>query len=282
MAFVKYNLECPSCESSRGYGIDDGGYGRCFKCGHTAKENNTDSRVIPMPQRASHTELPMKPQTLIYRDLKDRKIGVQVCEKYGVGFRGEDLVFPIGTAAKVRIKNEKNFTIEGQWKDNPQLFGQERFNSGGKYVLVTEGEIDALAAYQMLGTDKYPVATVSVRNGAQSALKDCKANYDWLDTFHNVIFCFDNDKAGLEAQAQCAELFSHKAKCMVAVNGLKDAGDYLVDNRSSEFVNNFWRAERWTPDGIVAGASLYESVMKPIEKSDVDYPFEGLNKLKES
>lgn len=278
MAFVKYNLECPECHSSRGYGIDDGGYGHCFKCGHRAKEEDS-GRVIPLNTRSSHTEAPVRSQSLIYRDLRDRKISVQVCEKYGVGFRGEDLVFPIGSSAKVRIKGEKNFAIEGDWKENTQLFGQERFNNGGKYVLVTEGELDALAAYQMLGNDKYPIAVVSVRNGAQSALKDCKANFDWLDTFENVIFNFDNDIVGLGAQSQCAELFSHKAKCMVAVNGLKDASDYLVDNRSSEYVNNFWRAERWTPDGIVAGATLYESVMKPIEKADVQYPFVGLNEL---
>jgi twinkle protein len=120
---------------------------------------------------------------------------------------------------------------------------------------------------------------VSVRNGAQSALKDCKANFDWLDTFEYVVFNFDSDHVGLEAQSHCAELFSHKAKCMVAVNGMKDASDYLMDNRSQEYVNNFWRAERWTPDGIVSGSSLYDSVMKPIEKSDVDYPFAGLNSL---
>ena len=78
---------------------------------------------------------------------------------------------------------------------------------------------------------------------------------------------------------QCAELFSHKSKCIKPVNGLKDASDYLVDNRATEYVNGFWRAEKWTPDGIVAGASLYDSVMKPIEKADVQYPFDGLNKL---
>lgn len=278
MAFVKYNLECPECHSSRGYGIDDGGFGHCFKCGHRAKEEDS-GRVISLPTRSSSTEPLRSSQSLIYRDIRDRKLGVQTCERYGVGYRGEDLVFPIGSSAKVRIKGEKNFAIEGEWKDNPELFGQERFNSGGKYVLVTEGEFDAMSAYQMLGNDKYPIACVSVRNGAQSALKDCKANYDWLDTFENIIFHFDNDAVGLEAQAQCAELFSHKAKCMVPVNGLKDANEYLVDNRASDFVNNFWRAERWTPDGIVAGSSLYDSVMKPIEKADVMYPFDGLNAL---
>src|SRR6056300_1864615 len=128
MAFVKYNLECPECHSSRGYGIDDGGYGHCFKCGYRAKEDNVDGRVVALPTRSSHTEAPVKSQGLIYRDLRDRKLSSFTCEKYGVGFRGNDLVFPIGSSAKVRINGEKNFAIEGEWKDNPELFGQERFS----------------------------------------------------------------------------------------------------------------------------------------------------------
>ncbi|MEK9694445.1 MAG: DnaB-like helicase C-terminal domain-containing protein [Candidatus Poseidoniales archaeon] len=276
MAFVKYNMQCPECDSSRGYGIDDQGYGHCFKCGHRAKENDGAGTVVSLPQRSSHTEALRSSQSLIYRDLSDRKLTAFTCEKYGVGFRADDLVFPIGSAAKVRIKGEKNFAIEGEWKDNLELFGQERFPAGGKYVLVVEGELDAMSAYQMLGS-KYPV--VSVRNGAQSALKDCKQNYDYLDSFDEIIFNFDNDAVGLEAQMQCAELFSHKSKCIKAVNGLKDASDYLVENRATEYVNGFWRAERWTPDGIVAGSSLYDTVMKPIEKAEVQYPFDGLNTL---
>ena len=276
MAFVKYNLECPECHSSRGYGIDDGGFGHCFKCGHRAKENDDGGRVVHMPTRSSRTEPPVKPQSIIYSDLRDRKLTAFTCEKYGVGYRGNDLVFPIGSSAKVRINGEKNFAIEGDWKDNPELFGQERFSAGGKQILVTEGELDAMSAYQMLGA-KY--AVVSVRNGAQSALKDCKANYDYLDSFDSIVFNFDSDAVGLEAQAQCAELFSHKSKCMKPVNGLKDASDYLMENRSSEYVDSFWRAERWTPDGIVAGSSLYDTVMKPIEKADVLYPFDGINSL---
>jgi len=281
MAFVKYNLECPECHSSRGYGIDDGGFGHCFKCGHRAKENDDGGRVIPLNTKSSRTE-PLRSSeghsstTLVYRDLRDRKITAFTCEKYGVGFRGDDLVFPIGSSAKVRIKNQKNFAIEGDWKSNTELFGQERFSSGGKYILVTEGELDAMSAYQMLGA-KY--AVVSVRNGVSSAIKDCKANYDYLDSFDEVIFNFDSDAVGLESQAQCAELFSHKSKCMKPINGLKDASDYLMENRSTEYVDSFWRAERWTPDGIVAGSSLYDTVMKPVEKADVLYPFDGMNKL---
>ena len=277
MAFIQSNLPCPSCPSSDGYGIDDNGWGRCFVC----ETNVPPERVEETPMTATaakatplRTDVPVR-----YREFRDRKIDVNTAEKYGVGYRGDDIVFPYGEndeACKVRVGGAKQFRIEGDWNATKQLFGQSRFSSGGKYILVVEGEFDALAAHMMLGK-KY--AVVSVRNGAQSALKDCKNAYDYLDSFQEIIFCFDNDAPGIAAQAECAELFSHKAKVMKPTNGLKDAGEYLEDARTREFVDAFWRAERWTPDGIVAGSSLYDEVMKPLAKADAFYPFEGLNKM---
>jgi len=276
------HLPCPKCESSNAYSISANGWGKCFSCGSNVPPDSgreETGRVIPMKQRSSSTEAYNASEGVVHRDFKDRKILSNVAQKYGAGFRGTDIVFPYGennTAAKVRVNGEKNFRIEGSWQESKELFGQHRFPAGGKYLLIVEGEFDALAAYQMLGA-KYPV--VSVRNGAQSALKDCKTNYDYIDSFESVIFCFDGDSAGQQAQLECAELFSHKAKVMKPENGSKDACEYLLDNKSEQFVNGFWRAERWTPDGIVSGASLYDDVMKPLAKADCDYPFEGLNKL---
>lgn len=280
MAFIEYDLACPKCDSSDAYAIDDKGWGKCFSCGaNIPPDNNEESRVIPMPQRSSSTAAPVKPQSIVYRALTDRKIHVNTCEFYGVGYQGTDLVFPFGEnneAYKVRVNGEKKFRIDGDFQSATQLFGQTRFSAGGKLLLITEGELDAMSAYQMLGGKG---CVVSVRNGAQSALKDIKANYDYVDSFESVVLFFDNDSAGQQAQAECAELLSHKVKLITPREGIKDASDYLVDNKASDFVNAFWRAERWTPDGIVAGSNLYDSVMTPLEKSDCDYPFEGLNKL---
>lgn len=282
MAFVEYNLACPNCTSSDAFAIDDNGWGTCFKCHQKTPPQNMQNpqtnRVPKAQQRSSDTEPYNASQGVFYKDLSTRKIPSHICEHFGVGYRDEDLVFPYGdnTAAKVRIKGEKNFSIEGAWRDKPSLFGQDRFPDGGKYVIVTEGEIDAMSAWFMLGR-KYPC--VSVRNGAASALKDCKTNFEWLDSFDTVVFCFDSDQQGKEAQEACAELFSHKAKCMVLANGYKDANDYLVGNHQQDFIKAFFSAERWTPDGIVAGSTLYDSVMAPLTKADVDYPYEGMNKL---
>ena len=209
MAFVETHIACPKCDSSDAFSISDNGWGKCFSCGSnippektgsTAGGNMQSSRVVPMQPRKADTEQYSKPQNIIYRDLRDRRIDVNVCEKYGVGFRGNDLVFPYGEqsqAYKVRVNNEKNFRTEGAWREASELFGQHRFNAGGKHLLVVEGEMDALAAYQMLN-QKY--AVVSVRNGAQSALKDCKDNYEYIDSFGSVVFMFDGDSVGQQAQ----------------------------------------------------------------------------------
>ena len=282
MAFVQHSMECPDCGSSRGYAIDDNGWATCFSCDKKTppeKVGNTDSgRVVQMQQRSSHIGAYNASEGLIYRSLANRKLNIKALEAYGVGFRGDDIVFPYngGKAAKVRKGGQKDFTIEGGWRDSNHLFGQEKFSAGQKFVMVVEGEFDAVAAHQMMS---YKTPVVSVRNGAQSALKDVKENYDYLDSFDEVIFCFDNDSPGLEAQAKCAELFSHKSKCMKHMTNMKDANDYLLNNNIEEFVRAFWKAERWTPDGIVAGVSLYDDVMKPLAKADCDYPFGGVNKL---
>ena len=290
MAFVKQHLPCPKCPSSNAYSIDEKGWGKCFACGANVpnaseafKEGSEEdyvvtSRVVPTANRTALTEAYRSSgDDIKFKALVDRKVDVNTAQKFGVGFRGNDLVFPYGaSSAKVRINGAKNFTIKGDWSGYKGLFGQERFSAGGKMLIITEGEIDAMSAFQMMD-GKYPV--VSVRNGAQSAIRDCKDNYEFIDSFDSVYICFDSDSAGLEATQKVAELFSRKAKIVKLPNGVKDANDMLVEGRKTEFSVALWRAEQYTPEGIIAGDTLFEEVMKPIQSADVDYPFTGLNKL---
>lgn len=275
MAFVKSGLPCPKCDSSDAYAIDDNGWGKCFSCDANIPLDNKDYEREE-EYIVTRTYTAPTPTALTYRALVDRNVNVNTCERYGVGFSGADLVFPYGNAAKVRKGGQKDFTITGAWQANTGLFGQERFSGGGKMVIVTEGEIDALSAFQMMDS-KYPV--VSVRNGAKAALKDCKTNYEYLDSFDTVYICFDNDDSGMQATKEVAELFARKAKIVKLPNGIKDANDMLKDGRKTEFSVALWRAESFTPDGIIAGETLYDEVMKPIKGADVLYPFAEMNKL---
>ncbi len=76
-----------------------------------------------------------------------------------------------------------------------------------------------------------------------------------------------------------AELFGQKAKIVKHLSGYKDACDYLIAGATKEFVNEWWRAEVYIPDGIINAASLWEEVIKPEAKAEAMYPWKGLNKL---
>jgi len=274
MAYVNTHLPCPSCNSSDAYSIDDNGWGNCFSCGHRRNENGvTTLKVV-----TNNKGFTMK-HNLDIQPLPDRKLSFDTCKFYGVGFKGDDLYFPIDNekAYKVRINGDKQFKIDGNFAEAKQLFGQDKFVEGGKFVVVTEGEIDAMSFYQMSG--RYCTPSVSVRNGAQSALKDVKTNYEFLNSFETIVFWFDKDEAGERAVKECAEVFGAKAKIVQGMKDLKDCNDYLVANKSAEAMKQFWNAKVFTPDGIINGDTLLEEVVKPIEKPDCMYPYKGLNEL---
>ena len=168
---------------------------------------------------------------------------------------------------------DKTMQTIGDFK-KAELFGQHLFAKGGRSITITEGEEDAMACYQMHGS-KYPA--VSIKTGAQSALKCCKEQYDYLNSFESIIISFDTDTAGKSAAIEVASLFSDKAKIMKHRDGYKDACDYLKDNAGSIYVNDWWRAEEYMPDSIVRSSALYDDVMAPLQMPFASYPWDCLN-----
>jgi len=265
---------CQDCGSSDALTIYEWG-SKCFSCGKTrrnSQEYSTKLTKVVSTMTNVHD--------IVYSSISDRGLTRDTCLTYGIGKKDSAYYFPYYdeeglVAYKKRSVGEKKFSIEGAWQQG-RLFGQQLFSKGGKYVTITEGEFDAAAAYQMLGS-KYPV--VSVRNGAASAVADVKANYEWLDSFETVVLCFDNDAPGREAANAVAEVIGTKAKIFKGTQDYKDACEYSQDNKGKEFVDLWWKAERYTPDGIVDGAGLWELVNQPVERAKVQYPFSGLNDL---
>ena len=178
-------------------------------------------------------------------------------------------------ATKTRYVKTKDFSIIGS-TSNSGLFGQQLFN-GGKYVTITEGEVDAMSVYQMLGS-KYP--SVSIKNGVASALKDIKRSYTWLDKFDNIVINFDNDEVGREASKKVAELFQPgKVKIVKLPEIYKDANDLLRSKKYEEYVKAWWNAPVHAPDGIIEGSQLLSEVLEPVVKSRIDYGWKGLDEL---
>ena len=269
-----HHIACEHCGSTDGNSLYDDGHTHCFVCNMTTHEGEYVTKV-------KKVTIPMVDVKGNVKSIPDRGISQQTCEKYGVTTDGQYQYYPYhdgdGTRVAVKQRNvpSKQFSISGDFK-GAALFGQNLFHSGGKAVTITEGELDALAAFQMQGS-LYP--TVSIRNGAQAALKDCKAQYEWLNSFDSVVICFDGDEPGKKAAKEVAELFGNKAKIMRYKDGYKDACEYLQAGATKEFVNAWWKATPYVPDGIVNAADLWEEISKPEPVAEAQYPWKGLNKL---
>lgn len=275
------HIACENCGSKDAGSLYDDGHTHCFSCGVTEHEGAYDERTVIRDSIAPRKATPMVDVKGQFKSIPDRGISQATCEKYGVTTDGDNQYYPYtdGDGVRVAVKQRnvpsKSFSISGDFK-GAALFGQSLFHAGGKAITITEGELDALAAFQMQGS-LYP--TVSIRNGAQAALKDCKSQYEWLNSFDSVVICFDADEPGKKAAKEVAELFGNKAKIMQHKSGHKDACDYLIAGATKDFVNEWWRAAPYVPDGIVNAADLWEEISKPEPVAEAQYPWNGLNKL---
>ena len=285
--FVKYHLPCPLCSSSDAVSVNADNSAYCFSCQEYIREYNLEQE--PTIINRDHEKKDFVGQS-DFAEIVDRNIKADTCKKYGVTVKIDSMgnitnhYYPyhdkqgakIGT--KTRFTKLKEFSIQGNTKYSG-LFGEHLF-SKNKYCIITEGELDALSAYQMFKTDKYETPVVSIKNGITSAVKDVKNSLDWLEQFDNVIVNFDNDEQGKEGALKVAELFSPgKCKIMHLPNDFKDASDCLSKNKIQTYVKAFWDAKVFAPDGIINANSLFDEITKPTIKSFVQYPFEELNKI---
>ena len=284
----KVHQPCPMCGSSDAVGVNKDGSAKCFSCGEFIFDYEGACRGKDMKINTNNQTEYKTPDTVgegSYIALTDRGISKETAQKYGVkavqNLKGEVIkhFYPYYNghelgATKIRNSVTKDFFIQGGY-NGTGLFGQQLFKSG-KYITITEGECDAMAAYELLGS-KW--AVVSIKRGAQGAVTDIKESLEFFDDFENVIIAFDNDKAGKDAAVKVARLFKPgKAKVLSFPNGWKDANDMLKSNKHKEFVEAWWAAKVYTPSGVINITEQREKFHNREKKESVPYPYEGLNK----
>ena len=287
--FVKFHLPCPLCSSSDAVSVNADNSAYCFSCQEYIREY--DMELQPTTNSNNEYEVKDYMKDSNYAEIIDRNISEQTCKKFGVTVKMDNMgtitnhYYPYHDtqgakiATKTRYTKLKEFSIQGNTK-NSGLFGEHLF-SKNKYCIITEGELDCLSAYQMMLKGNYHTPVVSIKNGISSAVKDIKTSLEWLENnFDNVIINFDNDEQGRVGAMKVAELFSPgKCKVMHLPEGFKDASDCLTKNKIQIYNKTFWDAKVFAPDGIINANTLLDAVLKPITKSFVQYPFEGLNKI---
>jgi twinkle protein len=195
----------------------------------------------------------------------------------GLSGKAEKIIFPYGDKAqKVRELDNKEFYVTGEFKDT-SIFGKERFTPGqSQAITITEGELDALSAFQMLGS-KYPV--VSVRS-AGSAGDDIKRARDFINSFERIYLCLDNDAPGEKAAKDISRLFDINKVYFVQLGPLKDANEYLKAGKEKEFVGAWWSAKRFVPKGIISSLEEQLAIFEEQRQNAlVDYPYPTLQEM---
>lgn len=255
---------CPSCGSKDNLARYDDGHAFCFSmdCDHYEPPNDGENYVKPTQKKTDFS-----PITGEIKALRKRKIREETCSKYGyriIQFKGDvaqacDIRLQDGTLVgqKIRTK-DKDFPLIGSMDKKP-LIGMHLF-SGGRKIVITEGEIDMLTMSQVQ-SNKFPV--VSIPNGCAGAKKTIAANLEYLANFQEIIICFDMDDVGQKAANECADLLmGHTVKIMQLP--LKDPNEMLLAGRTEELINAMWQAVEYKPDGLVTLDDVLEEALEPV------------------
>ena len=270
--------QCPCGESRNGYNIHADGHAFCFSCQkrfNNVGEAKMETKVVDIQNKVSSTGE--------YGSITDRRISEDTARKYRTKLRVNGSVIShhyyeyynaecSHTATKVRQVEGKRIWSQGDMGD-ALLFGQNLFKSGGKYITIVEGEIDAMSTYEMLGS-KW--AVVSIKNGVQSAVQNCKQHLEYLNSFENVVVCFDSDRPGIEASQKVAQLFEPN-KCKIVRLEHKDPNEYQKMGKAKDFVQDWWSAESYTPAGIMNLSKLGDSLYEEEYCETIPYPWSDMN-----
>lgn len=263
------DMPCPACRA-RGRDqtgnhliIFSNGNKYCNRCGYKEVGKEREGRTYMTLEDIG---------TLKSAPIPERKLAQVTCDHFGVKVghasdTGEvnEHYYPITkkgtiTGYKQRIL-PKQFSTIGDAKGQIEMFGQSVCPKTGKRLLITGGELDCLAAWQML-KEKYPQynnAVVSLPKGENT--NSIKDNLEFINGFDEVIIYTDMDEVGRKAADDIAKLIGPKAKIMKTSE--KDACDMLVSGKKQEFINAYFDAETRKPEGIIIGTSIsLEEIMK--------------------
>lgn len=280
--FTGKRRQCPKCAAS---GLDNKGnnfasytdHWYCFSCQYY---EGIDGEPKIMETISTFTTSEFKPTKGTITGLSHRNIEDKTCRLYGyesAKVNGKEVeisnYYKNGSlvAQHLRGPNKQFF-----WKGNSksvELFGQHLWKNSGKRLVITEGEIDCMTVNQLLG-GTWPV--VSIPNGAPSAVKSIKDNYDFVCSYSEVVLCFDGDEPGREAAKNVAELLP-PGKCKIAKLPYKDANECLMKANGKAVVSAIWEAQQYSPDEILHISSIVNDGEDITNVRVYPFPFDSLS-----
>jgi len=217
------------------------------------------------------------------RGFKERNITKEVCEffKVKVSYNTEGEIdthyypYDNGNAYKIRTL-PKTF----KWiNKSASLFGIENFQPGGKRIVITEGEIDAMTVAQA-SLNKYkkifPVVALSSAVMAHTTLLEAR---EFLRSFNEVVLCLDNDEAGEKATKEAISIIGID-KVKLCRLPLKDPSEVFTKMGSQALMQCIWDAHQHIPDGFITKDEIWKRMEERNKLPAIPYPacMGGFNK----
>jgi len=170
---------------------DEGGY--CFSGCRYISKNKLQGRDDNKMEKPKYNKWDVEEvENFPLADLSHRGIKPEAVEKYGVrqavrqdtGEADRQAFFyRSGTGQGWKRKNailKRDMEVVGEYGG---LFGQQVFPRGGRFLIVTEGEEDALAIWQTFAAKGKNYSVVSLANGAGAAGLDKREVWDYVTSF---------------------------------------------------------------------------------------------------
>ena len=281
--------ECPfeACKSSDAFNYNTGGYGSCHSCKgsypSTAKMKDWALETYPVKKRKPPVQ---QRQVVSATNAGIRGLDTDVAVLYGIQIQMDAEGDPVRYAfkypnnVKYRGYDEKKFWTKD--KGTPrELFGPD-FNAGSsKRLYITEGEFDAASLYQALGKS-FPVKSIP---SASISDKFIKQNFDYMNSFTEVVYAGEQDPAGKAAAERLYSLFPEKF-FYVPMTKHKDANDFIMNGDQDDLKWSGLKPQRFSPDNFFVGDYEVEKAIStenpyeyvPTGHSGIDDKIRGLVK----
>lgn len=281
--YAQTSQPCPVCNSSDSLGVFHDGAGYCFSgCGYVSlakMEGRREPTGMQKHQGKGYSKWGMEDISQYpFADLSHRHLTDEAVRKYDIHQAVREdtgeadkqaIFFRSGTGQGWKRKNailKRDMEVIGEYAG---LFGQQVFPRGGRFLIITEGEEDALAIWQTFKAKGKDYSVVSLPNGAGASGLDKREVWDYITSFERVLLAFDNDEAGQDAVEKFANTYATEValKVLEYPDGCKDANDCIKQSRENELLRAIYQSKEYQPEMVIPGSEIsLDVVSEPIKK----------------
>jgi len=286
-------MNCPECGNKYSFAInlDNGAFNckRNNKCNFNGswfdfmnyhndnyKPLNYDKNLIVHKKNYKIPEVHSDPRNKeLFDYFKNRGISEETVKTYRIGRKDNRIMIPFYKDNKlifVEYRGIKEKTFSKEKGCQPILFGQDLIDTS--YLIITEGNIDAMSLYE------YNLKGVSVPNGV-SDLNWIEHDWDFLEKFDTIYLCFDNDHAGQSAVDKIVDRLG-RWRCKNVILPYKDMNECLKNKVSKDEIDEyiFDKSIDFCIDEIKTSAQYSDEIIDRINNPEKLYGKKtGLDKM---